>query len=171
MNRLLVMLVSLVLGSALSGGAAAEGQRGSTEGITQLILLFFSDVSRGLLPKRVVADEKDWKIIKDAEQEQDARRSQEERRREAFKRVEEQEREARRAREEYRREAWNVLGEGRFAGNNPHASARERLRVAEQRMNQREWEVQKAKVEYQREARRAREERRREAAAASLGGS
>jgi len=178
MNRLLVMLVSVVLGSALPGGAVADGERGSTAGITQLILLFFSDVSRGLLPKRVVADDKDWKIVKDAEQEHDARRSQEERRREAYKRVEEQEREARKARDEYRREAWNALGERHYA-NGPHANGperdarrvrEERVRVAERRMNEREWEAQKGKEDYQREARKAREERRRAAEVARHGG-
>jgi hypothetical protein len=169
MIRLLVMLVSVVLGSALPGGAVADDQRGSTAGVTQLILLFFSDVSRGLLPKRVVAKDKDWKIVKDAEQEHDARRMQEERRREAYKRLEEQEREARKAREEYRREAWNVLGERRFTGD-AHAGGQERLRVAERRMKEREWEAQKAKEDYRREARKAREERRHEAEGAYLGG-
>ncbi len=168
-NRLLAILVSLLLGSALAGGAVADDQRGSTVGITQLFLLFFSDMSRGLLPKRVVADDKDWKIVKDAEQERDARITQEERRREAYERVEQQEREARKAREEYRREAWNVLGERSVAGDS-HASGQERLRVAEQRMNEREWEVQKAKETYQREARKAREERHRLAEGPSLGG-
>jgi hypothetical protein len=169
MNRLLVILVWVLLGSALPGGAVADDQRGSTEGVTQLILLFFSNVSRGLLPKRVVADEKDWKIVKDAEQEHDARRSQDERRREAYKRLEEQEREARKARDEYRREAWNVLGERRSTGD-AHADGRERLRVAERRMNEREWEAQKAKEEYQHQARKAREERRRETEWARHGG-
>ena len=178
MNRLLVMLVSVVLGSALPGAAVAQGERASAAGVTQLILLFFSDVSRGLLPKRVVADDKDWKIVKDAEQEHDARRSQEERRREAYKRVEEQEREARKARDEYRREAWNALGERHYA-NGPHANGperdarrvrEERVRVAERRMNEREWEAQKGKEDYQREARKAREERRRAAEVARHGG-
>jgi len=169
MNRLLVILVWVLLGSALPGGAVADDQRGSTAGVTQLILLFFSDVSRGLLPRRVVADDKDWKIVKDAEQEHDARRLQEERRREAYKRLEEQEREARKARDEYRREAWNVLGERRFTGD-AHAGGPERLRVAERRMNEREWEAQRAKDNYQREARKARTERYREAGSASHGG-
>lgn len=169
MNRLLVMLVAMLLGSAYPGAAGADDQRGSAAGVTQLILLFFSDVSRGLVPKRVVADDKDWKIVKDAEQEHDVRKSQEERRREAYKRMEEQEREARKARDEYRREAWNVLGERRFSGD-AHADAQERLRVAERRMNEREREALKAKETYQREARKAREERRREVARASQGG-
>lgn len=178
MNRLLVMLVSVLLGSALPGAAVAQGERASTTGVTQLILLFFSDVSRGLLPKRVVAEDKDWKIVKDAEQEHDARRSQEERRREAYMRLEQQEREARKAREEYRREAWNALGERHFS-NGPHANGPERdarkaredrVRVAERRMNEREWEAQKAKEDYQREARKAREERRRAAEVARHGG-
>jgi hypothetical protein len=168
-NRLLVMLVAVLLGSALPGGAVADDQRGSAAGVTQLILVFFSNVSRGLLPKRVVADDKDWKIVKDAEQEQDARRSQEERRREAYKRLEEQEREARKARDEYRREAWNVLSERRFAGG-PRADGQERLRGAERRMNEREWEAQKAKETYQREARKARADRNREVESASHGG-
>lgn len=171
MNRLLVMLVSVVLGSALPGGAVADGERGSAAGVTQLILLFFSDVSRGLLPKRVVADDKDWKIVKDAEQEHDARKSQDERRREAYQRLEEQEREARKARAEYRRETRNALAERHYAGdrhaNEQERDARnareERLRVAQQKMNKREREAQKAKEDYQREARKAREERRREA--------
>jgi hypothetical protein len=169
MNRLLVMLVSVVLGSALPGAAVAEGERASAAGVTQLILLFFSDVSRGFVPKRVVAEDKDWKIVKDAEQEHDVRRSQEERRREAYKRMEEQEREARKARDEYRREAWNVLGERRFAGDS-HATGQERLRIAERRMNEREWEAQRAKETYQREARKAREERLRELERAGHGG-
>jgi hypothetical protein len=163
------MLVAMSLGSALPGGAVADDQHGSAAGVTQLILLFFSDVSRGFVPKRVVADDKDWKIVKDAEQEHDVRRSQEERRREAYKRVEEQEREARKARDEYRREAWNVLGERRFAGD-AHADGQERLRIAERRMNEQEREAQKAKEIYQREARKAREERRRETEKASHGG-
>ena len=169
MNRLLVTLVAVLLGSVLPGGAVADGGRGSTAGVTQLILLFFSDVSRGFLPKRVVAEDKDWKIVKDAEQEHDARRSQEERRREAYMRLEQQEREARKARDEYRREVWNVLGERRFAGA-PHADGQERLRVAERRMTEREWQAQKAKEDYQREARKAREERRRAAEVARHGG-
>jgi len=169
MNRLLAILVCVLLGSALPGGAVADDQRGSTQGVTQLILVFLSNVSRGFLPKRVVADEKDWKIVKDAEQEHDVRRSQEERRREAYKRLEEQEREARKARDEYRREAWNVLGERRFTGD-ARADGQERLRVAERRMNEREWEAQKAKQEYQREARKARADRYREAENASHGG-
>ena len=169
MNRLLVLLAAMLLGSVLPGGAVAEDQRGSAAGVTQLILLFFSDVSRGFVPKRVVADDKDWKIVKDAEQEHDVRRSQEERRREAYKRMEEQEREARKARDEYRREAWNVLGERRFAGD-PHTNGQERLRIAERRMNEREWEALKAKEIYQREARKAREERLRELERAGNGG-
>ena len=169
MNRLLAILVSMLLGSALAGGAIADDQRGNTVGITQLILLFFSDSSRSLLPKRVVAEDKDWKIVKDAEQEHDARRTQEELRREAYKRVEEQEREARKAREEYQREAWNVLGTRHVAGN-PNADGQARLRVAEQRMNEREREALKAKETYQREARKVREERHRVAEGASFGG-
>ena len=178
MNRLLVMLVSIVLGSALPGGAVAEGERGSAAGVTQLILLFLSDVSRGLLPKRVVAPDKDWKIVRDAEQEHDARRSQEERRRDAYQRLEEQERQARKAREEYRRDVRNMLGERHYAGHryvdeqerDARKAREERLRVAERRVNEREWAAQKAKEDYQRVARMAREERRREAEEARHGG-
>lgn len=178
MNRILVMLVCVLLGSVLPGGAVAQDQRGSAAGVTQLILLFFSDVSRGLLPKRIVAKDKDWKIVKDAEQEHDTRKSQEERRREAYLRLEEQEREARKARAEYRREARNILGERHYASG-PHAVGQERdasrareeqLRVAERRVREREWEAQKAKESYQREVRKAREERRREAEVARHGG-
>ena len=169
MNRFMVMLVSVVLGSALASGAVADDQRASPGGVTQLILLFFSDASRGFLPKRVVADDKDWKIVKDAGREHDARRLQEERRRDAYRRLEEQEREARKAREEYRREAWNVLSEHRFTGG-AHADKQEGLRVAERRMNELEREAQKAKEDYQREVRKARAERYREAESASHGG-
>jgi hypothetical protein len=178
MTRLLVMLITVVLGSALPGGAVADGGRGSAAGFTQLILLFFSDVSRVLLPKRVVADDKDWKIVRDAEQEHDARKSQEERRREAYQRLEEQEREARKARAEYRRETRNLLAEWHYAGDR-HADEQERdarraraerLHVAQRRMNEQEWEAQKAKENYQREARKAREERRRLAEGARHGG-
>lgn len=177
MNRLLIVLVAGVLGCALPGAAAAQSERGITTGVTQLILLFLSDISRGLLPKRVVADDKDLKTAKNAEPEQDVRKSQEERRREAYIRLEEQEREARNARAEYRRETRDALAERQYAGGR-HADEQERdarraleerLRVAEWRMNEREWEAQKAKEDYQREARKAREERRLEAEAAGHG--
>ena len=129
MNRLLIALISLLLGSALPGAAVADDQRGSLVGMAQLILLFVSDASRGLQPKRFVADDKDWKTANDAGQEQDAPGSREDRRREAYQRLEEQEREARKARDEYRREAWNGLAERRLAGA-ASTDAQDRLRVA-----------------------------------------
>jgi len=177
MKRLLIVLVVGVLGCAMPGAAAAQSERGNVAGITQFFLLLFSNMSNGLLPKRVVADDKDLKTAKDAEPEQGARKSQEERRLEAYMRLEEQEREARNARAEYRRETRDALAERQYAGERPgdeqerdaRRALEERLRVAELRMNEREWEVQKAKEDYQREARKARVERRLEAEAASQG--
>lgn len=168
MNRLPAVLFSLWVGCALPGGAVADDQRGSTAGITQIFLLFISDVSRGFLPKRAAAENKEKIAVKDPEQGTFSQGTQEERRRVAYKRVEDLERESRKAREEYRREAWNALGERRPAGDRL-TDGRERLRIAERRMNEREWEAQQAKEAYQREARKAREERRRVAELASLG--
>jgi len=102
MNRLSIVLVMAALGCAMPGLASAQSERGNA-GVTELILLFLSDISRGFLPKRAVDENKDVK--KDAEPEQDARKTQEERRREAYVRLEEQEREARKAREARLREA------------------------------------------------------------------
>lgn len=174
MNRLLIMLVAGVLGSAAPGVLA--GERASPHSITQLILVFFSDVSRVLAPKRVVAEDKDWKIVQDAEQQQHARKSQEELRREAYQRLEEREREARKAREEYRRETRNMLYERHFGWRRQseereaRRAQEERLRAAERRMNEQEWEATKAKEQYQHAARLAREERRREAEKTRAGG-
>jgi hypothetical protein len=172
------MLVAGVLGSTAPGGTVSAAERASPESITQLMLLFFSDVSRVLVPKRVVAEDKEWKIVKDAEQQQDARKSQEDLRREAYKRLEEQEREARRAREEYRRETRNLLHERQFPwlqpadeqGREGLRAREERLRAAERRMHERERQAQRAKEEYQVAARMAREERRREAERPRIGG-
>jgi hypothetical protein len=175
MNRLLILLVLAIFGSALPVAAVAEGERGAT-GVTNLILIFFSDVSRGLFPKRVVNEDKDWKIVKEAQQAQEDRKSHEERRREAFQRLEEQEREARKAREEYRRETRNALYERQFAWRQPadereaRAAQEERLRAAERRLREREREAEKAKMEYQYAARMAREERHREAEKPRVGG-
>jgi hypothetical protein len=163
MNRLLIVLILGALGCAMPGAAVAQSERSPVAGVTEFILLFFSDLSRSLLPKRVVAESK-----KDTEPEQGANKSQEERRRDAFIRVEEQEREARKARAEYRLETRDALAERQYAGERPgdeqerEASSRareERLRIAELRMNETEREAQKAKEEYQLVARKAREER------------
>lgn len=170
------MLVAIGLGSATPVGVLAGGDRASPQGITQLILVFFSDLSRVLAPKRVVAADKDWKIVKDAEQHHEVRKSREELRREAYKRLEKQEREARHAREEYQRETRKMLSE-RYFGWRRQAEDRdarraqeERLRAAERRMNEQQWEATKAKEAYQHAARLAREERRREAEMAHAGG-
>jgi len=125
-----------------------------------------------------VAEDKEWKVVRDAEQQQDARKSQEERRREAYKRLEAEEREARQAREEYRRETRNMLQVHNYAWQrNADDQARaareaqeERLRVAKRRMHERELEAQKAKDAYQHIARMAREERRRETGKPGDGG-
>lgn len=178
MNRLLAMLVALLLGSAMPVGTVAAAERASPENVTQLILVFFSNVSRGLLPKRVVAEDKEWKVVKEAEQQQDVRRSHEERRREAYRNLEAQEREARLAREEYRRETRNLLqarhGAWQRQADERAKAAREgqeeRLRAAQRRMQDQEREVQKAKEAYKQLARMAREERRRETGTPGAGG-
>ena len=170
MKRLLIVLVLGALGSAMPGVAAAQSERGTATGVTELILLFFSDMTRGLLPKRAATENK-----KDAEPEQAAGKSQEERRRDALARVEAQEREVRKARAEYRLETRNALAEREVAGERPgneqerdaSRAREERLRVAELRMHETEREAQKAKEEYQRTARKAREERLLEAELAS----
>jgi len=175
MNRLLTLIVLVVFGSALPVTAVAEGERGAT-GVTNLILIFFSDMSRGLLPKRVVNEDKDWKIVKETQQAQDDRKSHEQRRREAYQRLEDQEREARKAREEYRRETRNALYERQFDWRQPadereaRAAQEERLRNAERRLREREREAEKAKMEYQYAARMAREDRHREAEKSRAGG-
>lgn len=178
-NRLLVMLTAGALMSTLPAGVASGAERANPESVTQLILLFFSDVSRVFAPRRVVAEDKDWKIVTDAEEQQEARKSQEERRREAYKRLEEQERAVRKAREEYRRETRNLLLDRPFPWSQPGDDARgrearriqeERLRAAERRLQEQEREAQRAKEAYQLAARMAREERRREFERARLGG-
>jgi len=164
MNRLSIVLVMVALGCAMPGLASAQSERGNA-GVTELILLFLSDISRGFLPKPVVAENNDVK--KDAEQEPDARKTQEERRRESYVRLEEQEREVRNARAEYRLETRAALAERQAAGESlgdeqereAIRALKERLRVAELRMNEKEREAQRAKEDYQREARKAREER------------
>jgi hypothetical protein len=170
MNRLLIVLVLAALGCAMPGAALAQSERGPVAGVAELILLFLSDISRGFLPQRVVAENKK----EDAETGQDAHKSQEERRRDALARVEEQEREARKARAEYQLETRNALAEREYAGERPGdeqerdagRAREERLRVAELRMHETEREAQKAKEDYQRVARKAREERILEAEAA-----
>lgn len=177
MNRLLIVLVVGVLGCAVPGAAAAQSERGGVAGITQFFLLLFSNVTDSLLSKRMVADDGNGKIAADAAQAQDAGKSQEERRREAYIRVEEQEQEARNARVEYQRETRDALAGLQDAGdrhaNETERDARkareERLRLAEWRMTGREWEAQKAKEDYQRAARKAREERVLEAETARHG--
>lgn len=169
MDRLPIVLISLLLGSALAGGAAADDRRGSPAGFAQLILLFISDASRDLLSKRAASEGRDPISASEAKPEQDAPGSREGRRQEAYKRLEDREHEARRARDDYRREAWNGLAERRFLGA-ANIDAYERLRAAEQRMNVREWQAQQARDEYQREARKAREVRLRQAGNAATGG-
>lgn len=165
MKRLLIVLVVGALGYAMPGAAVAQSERGT--GITELIYLFFSDLARGILPKRAVAETR-----KDAGPDQDAGKSQEERRREALARVEEQEREARKARAEYRLESHNALAERQNAGDGLERDAgkalEERLRVAELRMLETEREAHMAKEEYQRAARKAREDRLLDGEAAGL---
>ena len=178
LSRLLAVLAASALGCIAPLGTAAAAERASPESVTQLILLFFSDVSRVLKPKRVVAEDKEWRIVKDAEQQREARKPQEERRLEAFKRLEERERAARVAREEYRRETRILLQEQALpwgqSGDERRREARraqeERRHAAERRMHEQEREAQRAKEAYQLAARLAREERRREMEQGSFGG-
>jgi hypothetical protein len=176
MNRLVILLVSGVLAGAMPEGAVAENQRSEGTVMTQFMLMLLSGVSRIALPNRV-AGERGWKAVQDAEQEREARKAHEERRRRAYERMNERERDARKARAEYQLEVRKSLeiriqeASGRMdeQARETQKAQEERYRVAEQRMFEQQREAFKAREEYQREARKVREERRREAERGATG--
>jgi hypothetical protein len=172
MNRTMILLLSGVLFSALPGVAAADGQR-NAGAMTKLMILFSWHASR-VVPQRVVALEKDWPIVKDAEAAQATRIASEKQLHEAGQRVTELERELRLARDAFRSETSRISRETQPVAG-PHAKTAERkareaqdepLQLAARRVNQRERDAYHAKLEYGRIARDVREQRRRGAAIA-----
>lgn len=178
MNRALIMLLSGVLASTWPGGAAADGQRAAGAGIAKLMILFGWSASRFAVPQHVVAPEKDWAIVKDAETKRAARIARERQLREAYQRIAERERELYLAREAYRHETSRISREPQpVAGQHLSADERKarvvqgtRLQLAERRVNQGEREAYKAKLEYGRAARAVREQRRSDAGRADADG-
>lgn len=168
MNRALILLLSGVLASTWPGAAAAGGERAAAAAIAKIMVLFGWSASRFVTPKRVVAPEKDWAIVKDAETTRKARIARERQLREARQRIAERESELRLAREAYRRETSRitqapqpVVGERLSAAERKARVVRgTRLQLAERRVSQREREAYKAKLEYGRAARAVREQRR-----------
>ena len=171
MNRVLILLLSGVLAGAWPGGAVAGGERAAAAAMAKILVLFGWSASRFATPKRIVAPEKDWAIVKDAETKRAARIARERQLREARQRIAEREHELRLAREAYRRETSRITQAPQPAAGQ-HVSAAERrtheaqgrrLQLAERRVNQREREAYNAKLEYGRAARAVREQRRRDA--------
>jgi hypothetical protein len=173
MNRAIIVLLSGFLASAWPGGAIAEGQQAAGAGLAKLMVLFTWSASRFSVPERVVSPEKDWAIVKDAQNEHAARIERERRLREARERIAERERELRLAREAYRRETSRLV---RAPFNGAHADAADRAAqdarvvVAERRLSASEREAYQAKLEYSRAVRALREQRRRDAEDAAIGG-
>ncbi|MDH3287095.1 MAG: hypothetical protein OEP48_05135 [Betaproteobacteria bacterium] len=174
MNRALILVLSGVLASAWPGGAAADGHRAAGAAIAKLMILMSWGASRFVAPERVVAPEKDWAIVKNAETKRAARITRERQLREARQRIAERERELRLAREAYRRETSRITQAPQLvAGQRLNAAERmareargERLQLAERRVNQHEREAYLAKLEYGRTVRAVREQRRRDAGSA-----
>ena len=77
--------------------------------MTKLMVLLSWGASRFVVPKRVVAREKDWGVVKDAETKRAARIARERQLREAYQRIAERERELYLAREAYRRETTRIV--------------------------------------------------------------
>ena len=167
MNRALILVLSGVLASAWPVGAAAGGQPATGAAITKLMVLLGWSASRFKVPQQVVAPEKDWKVVTDAESKRAARIARERQLREARQRIAERERELRLAREAYRRETRHLIhtaesGDGQQVSEERRAS-QERVELAGRRLSQREREAYEAKLEYGRAVRALREQRRREA--------
>ena len=163
MNRVLILLLSGVLASALPGVAVAGGQQAAGTAFTKLMVLFSWSASRFEVPKRVVAPDKDWSIVQNAQEQRAARLERERRLREARERIVERERELRLAREAYRRETSRMIQEpkaGPAVAATDRAEHNVRLLMAERRLSEREMEAYKAKLEYSRAARAVREQRR-----------
>jgi len=175
MNRALILVLSGILAGACPVGASAGGQPATGAAITKLMVLLSWGATRFKVPERVVAPEKDWGLVKDAESKRAARIARERQLREARQRIAERERELRLAREAYRRETSRVVQTTESHGSQ-HASEAERrasearLQLAEHRMNQREREAYEAKLEYGRAVRAVREQRRRDAESANTDG-
>jgi hypothetical protein len=170
MNRTLILLLSGVLASAWPGGAVAEGQRAAGAAMTKLMVLFSWSASRFAVPERLVAPEKDWPIVKDAETERAARIERERQLREARQRIAERERELHLAREAYRRETTRMVQAPQAGQHVSKAELRDRevrVDLAQRRLNEREREAYEAKLEYGRAARAVREQRRRDAQSAN----
>lgn len=156
MNRTLLLLLSFVLSSAWSGGAAADGQSEPSL-MTKLMVLFSLRMPHIAVPQHVVAPDKDRSIVKDAEAEQVARIAKERQLREAAERIAERERDLQLARKAFRDETSRLV-----KGTKPAAEGdtqEEALQLAARRMSQREQEAYQAKLEYSRAARAVREQR------------
>jgi len=172
MNRALILVLSGVLASAWPAGATAGGQPATGAAITKLMVLLSWSTSRFTVPKRVVAPEKDWQVVTDAEAKRAARIARERQLREAYQRIAERERELYLAREAYRHETTRIVQTaepqgGRQVSGAERRASEARLQLAARRLNQREREAYQAKLEYGRAARAVREERRRDAATAT----
>lgn len=178
MNRTLILLLSGVLASTWPVGAAADGQRAAGAGMAKLMILFGWSASRFATPKRIVAPEKDWAIVKDAETKRAARIARQRQLREAYHRIAERERELYLAREAYRHETSRIVQVPQpVAGQQLSADESKarvvqgtRLQLAERRVSQGEREAYKAKLEYGRAARAVREQRRSDAGRANADG-
>jgi len=171
MNRVLIALLSGVLASAWPVAAAAGGQPATGAAMTKLMVLLSWGASRFVVPKRVVAPEKDWGVVKDAETRRAARIARERQLREAYQRIAERERELYLAREAYRRETTRIVQtaqpvSGQHVSEAKRRAGETRLQLAERELNQRERAAYEAKLEYGRAARAVREQRRRDAESA-----
>ena len=166
MNRVLIVVLSSVLAGAWPCGALAQGQQASGSALTKLMVLFSWSASRFAAPQRVVSPDKDWAIVKDAQDARAARIERERRLREARQRIVERERELRLAREAYRRETSRMVqepGSGPGVARIDRATQDARMLMAERRLSEREREAYRAKLEYSRAARAVREQRHRDA--------
>lgn len=168
MNRALILVLSSILASAWPAGATAGGQPVTGAAMTKLMVLLSWGASRFAMPKGVVAPEKDWGIIKDADTKRAARIARERQLREARQRIAERERELRLAREAYRRETSRLVQTvepqaGQDVSDTARRVSEARLQLAQRRMNQREREAYEAKLEFGRAARALHEQRRRDA--------
>ena len=175
MNRALILVLSGVLASAWPAGALAGGQPATGAAITKLMVLLGWSAPRFKAPSRVVAREKDWQVVTDAESKRAARIARERQLREARQRIAERERELRLAREAYRRETSRLVQTAESEGSQQVSEAERRataarLRLAGYRLSQREREAYEAKLEYGRAARALREQRRRDAQTAPSDG-
>lgn len=130
--------------------------------MAKLMVLFSWSASRFAVPEHVVAPNKDWPIVKDAETERAARIARERRLREARQRIAERERELRLAREAYRRETSRIVqasSDSQLVSDADRKASEERLHLAQRRLSERERQAYEAKLEYGRTVRALREQR------------